>query len=65
MCHLQAQPVHEPRRSVQNTELVDNLTVVDREDIDRETRYHQPLALPRKPDVRVHTVDDVYLQVCL
>lgn len=52
----------EPKRSVQSTEHVDLLTVVDREDLNRETRYTQPMAV-RKPDVSVHTVDDVYLQV--
>lgn len=41
---------------------MDHLTLIDREDIDRETRYAQPVA-ERKPEVSVHTVDDVYLQV--
>jgi len=58
------QNLREPKRSVQNTEFVDNLTVVDREDLERQTRYvqDQPL-VARKPEVSVHTVDDVYLQV--
>ncbi|CAG7834178.1 unnamed protein product [Allacma fusca] len=56
------QDIHEPRRSVQHTELVDTLTVVDKEDVDTETKYNQPLVLARKPAVTVHTVDDVYLQ---
>jgi hypothetical protein len=59
---LQVQELREPMRSVQNTELIDTLTVVDRDEVARETRYTQPIAV-RKPEVSVHTVDDVYLQV--
>ncbi|CAL8137974.1 unnamed protein product [Orchesella dallaii] len=57
----QVQQIHIPQRQVQTTELVDHMTIVDKEEIDTETRYVQPLAL-RKPEVSVHTVDDVYVQ---
>lgn len=56
------QNVHIPKRDVQTTELVDHMTIVDKEEIDTETRYVQPTAL-KKPEVTVHEVDDVYLQV--
>ncbi|ODN00006.1 Cuticlin-1 [Orchesella cincta] len=57
----QVQQIHIPQRQVQTTEMVDHMTIVDKEEIDTETRYVQPLAL-RKPEVSVHTVDDVYVQ---
>lgn len=56
------QHVRIPKRDVQTTEMVDHMLIVDKEEIDTETRYVQPMAL-RKPEVTVHEVDDVILQV--
>lgn len=56
------QQIHMPRRDVQTTEMVDHLTIVDREEVDTQTRYVNPMAL-KKPAVTVHEVDDVFLQV--
>lgn len=36
------------------------MTVVDRQEIDKDTLYMKPVA--KKPELSVHTVDDVYLQ---
>jgi hypothetical protein len=54
------QDIRLPQRHVQSTDYLDTLTVVDREDVDTATHYTKAVA--RKPEVSVHTVDDVYLQ---
>lgn len=54
-----------PQRHVQSTEFLDTLTVVDRQEVDTATHFTKPVAIAKKPEVSVHTVDDVYFQVCM
>ncbi|XP_021947825.1 uncharacterized protein LOC110845675 isoform X2 [Folsomia candida] len=56
------QDIHLPQRHVQSTEYLDHLTVVDRQEVDTATHYTKPIVIAKKPEVSVHTVDDVYLQ---
>lgn len=51
-----------PKRHVQTTEMVDYLTIVDKEEVNTETKYEQPVQM-RKPEITMQEVDDVILQV--